>query len=432
MTAHPPQPMRSRLTVPEWKLILVLAAINFTHIIDFVIIMPLGDRLMTELGIQPWQFANIVSAYGLAAFAASLAAGAVMDRFDRKHVLLAMYAGFAVSTLFCGLASSYEILLVSRALAGTFGGLAASAIMAVIGDTIPTEKRGSATGAVMSAFAVASIAGLPAGLALANWLGRGAPFIALAGVSVVVWGTAWVRLPRMRGHVSTVARSPLADFVAVFREPNHRRAFAFTFAVVLGTFTVIPFIGPYMTTNAGRSEADLPIIYAVAGGCTLVSMNLMGRLSDRVSRRWLFRIVAGATLIVTLLITNLPRVSLPIAVLAATLFMVCASGRMVPAQALLIGCAVPRLRGGFLSVNTAMQHLATGVAPMIGGAMMGRDESGQLTGYPVVGLVAAAFAVLSIVLIGRLRPGDATGVPVVPKEAGEETSREQEPKPTAL
>ena len=157
-----------RISRREWALILVLMAIHFTHMVDFVILMPLGNRLMSELDISPIQFGWLVSSYSLAAGVASLAATFVMDRFDRKAMLLTMYGGFTLSTLFCGLAPNYTTLLLSRILAGVFGGLAAVTIMAMIGDLFPPEKRGRAAGAVMSSFAVASIMGLPLGLLLAD------------------------------------------------------------------------------------------------------------------------------------------------------------------------------------------------------------------------------------------------------------------------
>ncbi|MGL6095843.1 MAG: MFS transporter [Fimbriiglobus sp.] len=407
---HPAKP---RITRAQWGVVLVLAAVQFTHIVDFVIIMPLGDRLMADLGISPAGFSRVVSAYGLAAFFASLLASSVTDRFDRKSVLLGTYAGFAVSTFLCGLAAfpellpvpAFEWLLITRALAGMFGGLAAAAIMAIIGDVFPAEHRGTASGAVMSAFAVASIAGLPIGLTLANRFGWGAPFLLLGGVSVAVWAVILGKLPSLRGHIVAGPRARPGVMVAsVLEEPNHLRAFAWTFALVLGTFTVIPFLGPYMTANVGRSDEDLPIIYAVAGGCTLVSMNVLGRLADRYGKRLVFRVMAVSAIVMVLGATNLPPVSLGLAVLTATGFMVCATGRMVPAQAMLIGVAAPAVRGAFLSVNTATQHLATGVAPMISGELLGKTDGGQLTNYHVVGYVAAGFGVLSLVLSEFVKP----------------------------
>ena len=392
------------LTRSEWGLIVLLAAIQFTHFVDFVIIMPLGDRLMRELSLTTNQFGHVVSAYGFAAAFAGILASFVIDRFDRRRVILTMYAGFTVSTLLCGLAGSYESLLAARALAGAFGGLAGAGVMAVIGDAFPAEKRGRAGGAVMSAFAVASIAGLPIGLSLANWLGRGAPFIVLAGVCVAVWALLFVRMPAFRGHLTNERRRPLRDFAAVVSEPRHLIAFLWTFVLVHGTFTIVPFLGPYMVANAGRADGDLPWIYGIAGGCTLISMNVLGRLSDRLGKRPVFYVMAVWTLGITLTITNLPAVPLAGAIAAAALLMVGASGRMVPAQAMLIGAADPRVRGAFMSLNTAVQHLATGVAPMIAGAIMVRQPDGTLTGYPTVGLVAAGFAVASLVLVEFVRP----------------------------
>src|SRR5436190_7744004 len=208
-------PPLATITRSEWGLILVLVAVQFTHMVDFVIIMPLGKRLMHELSLREAQFAQIVSAYAWAAGIMSLLATFVMDRFDRKTVLLTMYAGFALSTMFCGLASDYVWLLVSRTLAGGFGGTAAVALSSIIGDVFPPEKRGRASGAVMSSFAVASIAGLPAGLMLAEYFGRGAPFLVLAALAGLVWLMAWLRLPPIRGHLSDHRPDRWHEFVSV-------------------------------------------------------------------------------------------------------------------------------------------------------------------------------------------------------------------------
>src|SRR5262245_22311717 len=280
----PPAPTTSRMTLAEWELILVLVAIQFTHMVDFVIVMPLGDRLRNELGLSPEQFGAVVAAYAWAAGVASLLASFVMDRFDRRTTLLTMYAGFGLSTLFCGLANSYETLLVSRILAGVFGGLAAVTLMTVIGDVFPPEKRGRATGAVISAFAVASIVGLPTGLLLAGWFDRGTPFVVLAGLSALVWALAWLRLPHVREHLSAPRRNPLAEFVAVAREPNHLWGFAFSFFLVLGTFTVGSFVAPVFCATNGWAEREMAVIYLVAGVCTLLGTNLVGRLADRFER----------------------------------------------------------------------------------------------------------------------------------------------------
>jgi predicted MFS family arabinose efflux permease len=432
MDADPDPARQDRISRAEWGLILVLVAVQFTHMVDFVIIMPLGERLMRELAITPNQFGHIVSAYALAAGFASLAASFVMDRFDRRTVLLTMYAGFGVSTLLCGLADGYETLLAARTAAGVCGGLAAVALMTVIGDVFPPHKRGRASGAVMSAFAVASIAGLPIGLELAARFGRGVPFYVLAGLSAGIWLVAWLRLPNVRGHLASPRRDVIAEFTAVAREPNHLSAFAFSFFLVLGSFTVGSFMGPYLSTLNGWTERELAVLYAVAGVCTLVTMNVTGRFADRVKRLPLFRVLGAVTLVLAVVSTNLPRTSLALAAVVVSLFMVFASARMVPAQAMLLGAAAPRVRGSFLSLNTSVQHLATGLAPMIAGAILTTAADGTLVGFPLVGWVAAGTAAVSLVLAGFIRPApaDAAVRAVEPRQPA--AAAEPEPKPAAV
>ena len=396
------------LTPRERAVVLVLAAVQFTHMVDFVIIMPLGKRLMAELGITTDQFGYVIAVYGLLAAAATLLASTVVDRFDRKSVLLVMYAGFAASTLCCGLAPTYAWLLVARGAAGAFGGLAAAILMAILADLFPPAKRGRATGGVMSAFAVASVVGLPVGLELAGQFGRGAPFVALAALSVVVWAVAWWQLPAVRRHITAARPDVWAEFKAVAREPAHLRAFAFSLTLVFGTFSVAAYIGPFLMTSNGWDEQDVKWVYLAAGVCTFVSMNLIGRLADRLPRRPLFVLFGSVALVMGLVVSNLPPVPLWVAAVAVSLFMVSASGRMVPAQAMLLGVAAPRVRGAFVTLNTTVQHVGMGLAPMVGGLLLWERADKTLGGYPLVGLVAAGASALSLVLSGRIRPTAGT------------------------
>jgi predicted MFS family arabinose efflux permease len=394
----------ARFTRAEWGLLGVLVAIQFTHIVDFVIIMPLGERLRSELNITPGQFGAVIAAYAWAAGLASLVASLAMDRFDRKTTLLSMYGGFAISTMVCGFAPTYEWLLAARTLAGICGGLAAVALMSAVGDVFPPEKRGRATGAVISAFAVASIIGLPIGLLLADRFGRGAPFFALAALSALVWIIALLRLPPIRGHLEAERRHPVTEFLAVVRERNHLIAFVFSFFLILGTFTVASFIGPVLSATNGWSESKLAVVYLVGGICTLIGTNLMGRLADRLPRLPLFRVVAFGALVMAIVVGFLPPVSLGGAAAAVSAFMVCAAGRMVPAQAMMLGAARPAIRGAFMSLNTSVQHLATGLAPTIAGAILIETPDHKLEGFGTVGLISASAAAIALLLAGFLKP----------------------------
>ncbi|MCC6509797.1 MAG: MFS transporter [Pirellulaceae bacterium] len=398
---------QTSFTSAQWQLVFLLAAINFTHILDFVIVMPLGDQLRDELHINPRQFGFIVSAYGIAAMVAGITASTVIDRFDRKSVLLLSFAGFAITTLYCGLAPNYLHLLCARCLAGICGGVVASSIMAFIGDTIPTELRGRALGVVTSSFAVASVVGLPIGLTLANAFHHfRAPFLAIAGLAVLVWFLALWRLPSLRGHIQKDNRKqPLNEFLAVVRQRNHQISFVFMLSMVLATFMIAPYIATYMEANCGLARTTLPWLYAVAGLSSLVFMNLSGWMTDRFGARPVFLFCAGTAVVMSLVITNLPMVSALTAITMTSVFITFASSRVVPAQAMMLRSADPTMRGAFMSLNTAVSHLATGIGPVVSGSIIGEEFSGgPLTHYWVVGLIAATFGLIAMTLSFKLRP----------------------------
>lgn len=401
----------SPLTSAEWKLILLLSAINFTHILDFVIVMPLGDQLRRELSITPRQFGFIVSAYGLCAMIAGIVASTVIDRFDRRKTMMVSFVGFLGATLYCGLAANYQHLLWARGLAGLCGGTVASTVMAFIVELIPEQRRGRAIGLVTSSFAFASTIGLPIGLSLANWSQHfGTPFVAIAGFGILVLlGAAWL-LPSLPGTHRDLRIHPVRMLIDVASQPSHLWSFVFMLAMVFATFMIVPYIAPYLQANCGLSSKNLPIIYGIAGVFSLLAMNITGWLTDRFGPRSVFFGTAGGALVMTLVITNLPPISLSFAVLVTTLFMSLASSRVVPAQAMMLRSADPKSRGAFTSLNTAMSHFATGVGPLISGSIIGEAyPGGPLTHYWLAGWVAVSFGVLAIVLSFLLRPSPHHG-----------------------
>ncbi len=400
------KPVTSPLTASEWKLVLLLAAINFTHILDFVIVMPLGDQLRHELSITPRQFGFVVSAYGISATITGIIASTVIDRFDRRKSMLISFTGFLIATLYCGLAPNYTHLLVARALSGLCGGIVASTVMAYIIDLIPDQRRGRAIGVVTSSFAFASTIGLPIGLSLANWFHHfGTPFIAIAIFGTLVLLAAAIMLPSLPGTHRDLHVHPLTTLLHVASRSNHLWSFAFMIVMVFGTFMIVPYIAPYLEANCGLARSELPIIYAVAGVVSLFAMNFSGWMTDRFGPRRVFAVAAGATVLMTLVITNLPQVGLLGAVLVTTFFMSFASSRMVPAQAMMMRSADAKSRGAFTSLNTAMSHFATGVGPLISGAIIGEVyPGGPLTFYWLAGYVAVLFGVLAVFLSYMLRP----------------------------
>ena len=393
----------------ERPLLAVLAGIQFTHIVDFMIMMPLGPQFMELFGIGPRQFSLLVSSYTLTAAVVGLFAALYIDRFDRRHSLLALYAGFLLATLACALAPGYHWLLVARAAAGAFGGILGASIFAIVGDVIPESRRGAAMGTVMSAFSLAAVAGVPIGLVLANAFGWRAPFLFLTAVTLVVLIFAARHVPRLHHHVHHAqGRSAFAQLAEVFRRRNHLRAFALVAALTLGAFSVIPFISPYMVSNVGLTLNDLPLIYLAGGLMTLFTARLIGRLADQHGKRRVFVVVALLSLAPIVLVTHLPPVPLAVALSVTTLFMVLVSGRFVPAMAMITASVEPRLRGSFMSVNSSVQQLGSSIATVGAGLAIGRTSGGSLTHYGTVGLFAVAVTLLAV-LIGRKLHSAAPG-----------------------
>src|SRR4051812_33798781 len=245
----------------ERAILLTLGAVQFTSIVDFMVVMPLGPQLMRTLHLTPARFGLIVSSYTMAAGVAGLVASSLIDRFGRKAAFLSLYGGFLVGTLLCGLAPTYATLLSARIITGCFGGILGGMAMAIIGDVFPDERRGRATGALMSAFALASVFGVPFGLCLGTRLGWHAPFLLLAGLGCPVLGIALRVLPPLRGHLGRAqAAHPLRLLRETFTHPNHLRAFALVVTLMFGGFAVIPYISPYLVANVGGSEASLPLV----------------------------------------------------------------------------------------------------------------------------------------------------------------------------
>ncbi|HVK58602.1 MAG TPA: MFS transporter [Candidatus Kapabacteria bacterium] len=387
----------------EGPLLTVLAVVQFTTMLDFLIMMPLGPQYMRLFGISPAQFGTIVSAYAISAGIAGLISGTFLDRLGRRQSLLVLYAGFGLATLACALAPGYLALTAARGLAGAFGGVSNAIILAIIGDVIPEERRGRAMGIVMSSFSLASVLGVPIGLYLANTISWHAPFFMLAFISVPVLAAAWIFVPHIKSKAIRLHENPVAHLVQIVTGPGHLRAFAFIGAVVLTGFMVIPYISPYMVRNVGLKETELPYIYLAGGLCTIFSMNIIGRLSDVVGKRRVFTVMAILAACATLLLTHLPAVRTSLAITVTTLFMICMSGRFVPAMAIMTSAVPKRLRGGFMGVSSAVQHMASGLGSFVGGLLL-TESNGRLHHYGTIGYISACVTVVSLVLCYRLAP----------------------------
>ncbi|HZC36594.1 MAG TPA: MFS transporter, partial [Chthoniobacterales bacterium] len=332
-----------------------------------------------------------------------------LDRFDRKTALLVIYAGFAIGTLFCALAPTYEALVFARALAGCFGGIVGGISLAMVGDLVPDARRASAVGTVMSAFSVAQVAGVPLGLYFADKLGWHVPFVLLAAISAIVWIFAVVRLPKVRAHLqASRSETPMRRFLAILANGNHLRALALMSVITLGGFMIIPDLANYLISNVRLTSGELRWVYLVGGGATLFTMNGVGRLADRFGRMRVFTIMMICSIVAAFLSTHLPVVPAAMAVATSTFFMISMTGRFVPAMAMITSSVEPEHRGGFMSINSAVAQFCAAIAATISGWVIQDGPNHQLIGFGKVAWFYVGWALIALWLASGIRPA---GVP---------------------
>ncbi|MBY5952915.1 MFS transporter [Algoriphagus marincola] len=389
----------------EKLLLWTLAAINFIHIVDFMILMPLGPQLMRLFGISPSEFGLLVSSYTFSAGISSFFGAFFLDRFDRKKILFWVYVGFTVATLGCALSPSYGILLLARILSGLFGGLTSALILAIIGDVIPDARRGRAMGLVMAAFSVASVLGVPLGLFLAGLSDWHTPFFILTGLSLVSLGMIFRFIPNIADHLGQEVQRPhpLEVVKRVTSNSNQMRAITLSVMMMFGQFMIIPFLSPYTVANVGFTELQLTYIYMAGGAFTIFTSPWVGKMSDKYGKLKVFTIFMFLNVIPIAVITNLGVTPIPFVLMISTMFFVTSNGRYVPAAAIITGTARPENRGSFLSFNSAVQQLATGLASLIAGMIIGENALGQLTNFNLVGYIAIFFSLLCIPLARRVK-----------------------------
>ena len=397
----------------ERWLLLTLASIQFTSVLDFMIMMPLGPHLTALFGISAGEFGFLVSAYTFAAGLSGLLAATYIDRFGRKRMMLTLYPLFGAAALACSFAPTFAWLMVARVASGFFGGVLMALSQTIVAEVIPFERRGRAMGVVMTSFSVATVAGVPLGLFLASHFNWHAPFLAIAlMVSVCAFG-AVKTLPSLKGHLAShtsgdSAPSLLSNLRWVLVDPNHLRAYAMSSSMVFAGFVVIPYITLYLQGNAGFKPEQVPYVYLTGGICTLISARFIGHWSDRAGKAYAFRRLALLMPLPLLAMTLSAELPMAGVLLVSSMLFVVMSGRMIPGMALIGASADPRRRGSFMTLNSAVQSLAMGLAALVGGQILGRDGNGHLTHYWMAAILGGGASLMSFVLASKLRlHGDA-------------------------
>ena len=401
----------------ELWVLLTLAGIQFTHIVDFMVMMPLGPQFTQLFNISDAKFGLLVSAYTFSAGASGLLASFYVDRFSRKKLLLTLYVLFAVATMACGLAQTYDTLMLARIAAGAFGGVLAALAQTIVADVIPFERRGRAMGIVMSSFALASVAGVPIGLFLAAQFNWHTPFFAITGVCVLLAIGAFITLPPLADHLKHQRAAPVASIMEVLRDANHQKAFAFTALMMIAAFTVIPYITIYTTINGGLTMQQVPYVYLLGGAATLFTARWIGKLTDSVGKAKMFKITAVFAMLSIWLVTLSASFGLWGILLVTTTMFIGMNGRMIPGMAVATSAANPKLRGTFMALNSSVQSAAMGLASFVGGLVISRDAQGLVQYFWVNALIGSIATVLGVLLVNKLFLYGAVSAPSISPDA---------------
>jgi MFS transporter, DHA1 family, inner membrane transport protein len=387
------------------KLILILlAGVNFTHIMDFMIMMPLGNFLMPHFNISSKQFSMLVAAYTFSAGISGFLAAFFVDGFDRKKVLLFGYTGFLIGTLCCALAPSFGLLLAARIVAGTFGGLIGAQVLSIVADLVPYERRAAAMGMIMASFSVASIVGVPFGLYLANHFNWHAPFLFVVGLGIITVGLIIRYLPAINKHLheERVRIHPVILVKDILNDRNQVLALMLSASIMMGHFMIIPFLNPFLEFNMGFSKVQTPMVYLVGGGLTLFTSPIVGKIADKLGKFRLFAVMVVLCCLPVAFITNMPHIPFYFVLCVTGFWFVVSSGRSIPAQAMISNVVPPERRGSFMSFNSSVQQMFVGLASVIAGYVVVKMPDNKITNYEYTGYVSILITLLSLYVGYRL------------------------------
>lgn len=384
----------------EVFIIAILTILQFTIILDFMVLSPLGAILLEELDITPAQFGMVVSAYAFSAGASGLLAAGFADKFDRKKLLLFFYVGFIGGTLLCGIAPDYNFLLIARIVTGIFGGVIGSICYAIVTDLFRMEVRGRVMGFLQMAFAGSQVMGIPIGLYFANKWGWHSPFIMIVILSLVVGVLIIMYMKPIDQHLKLqVQRNAFVHLGKTISESNYLKGFASTVLLATGGFMLMPFASAFSVNNLGLTMEQLPLLYMITGFCSMAAGPLIGKLSDRAGKFPIFVVGTILSIVIVLIYCNLGVTPLWQVIIISVFMFIGVSSRMISSQALLSAVPEPSDRGAFMSINSSVMQISGGIATFIAGQIIVQSSSGYLENYATLGYVVTGTMLVTIVMM---------------------------------
>lgn len=382
----------------------VLSVINFTHIVDSMIIMPLGDTFIHEFDITTFQYSFLVSSYAIAAAIASLVGIFFIDRYDRKKVLLFCYVGFGIGTLICAYSPGYYLLTTARFFTGLFGGLIGAIVLSIVSDLFAFQERGKAMGFLYAAFSAASAFGVPIGIYLAaksNWQ---LPFLVIGGLAILISILIYFTFPNLTGHLSKIPQKvSFSSLTNILIDRNQVNALLAGFVLVMAHFMIIPFISPFMIKNIGFSPEQISLQFMLGGIATMITSPFIGKMTDKIGFMKVFATVMTLSFFPTIIITNLQPVPVGIALIFTTLFFVFGSGRMISPNAIITASAPTSTRGSFMALKSSLQQLAIAFTGIISGNIIAIGADGKYENYAYVGALSVILGIVTFYFIAKLK-----------------------------
>ena len=386
--------------------IAILALTQFTVVLDFMVMSPLGDLLMKSMQLSTKQFGIAVFSYAFSAGISGFLTAGFADSFDRKKLLLFFYIGFIVGTLFCGLASNFYLLVAARVFTGIFGGVIGSISMAIVSDLFPIEKRGRVMGFLQMGFGTSQVLGIPISLYIANHFGWQSPFFLIVGIALIIWLFIVLKMKPITKHLEVKDKdtNALQHLIHTIQNRNYRVGFLTTALMSLGGFMIMPWGSVYAINNLHVTQEQLPLLFMIAGVATLLMMPLIGKISDKINKFTIFTFASAWMIIVVVIYANLGETSFAIVVILNVLMMMGVMARMVPSVALV--SELPKLqdRGAFMSVNSSLQQMAGGIAAAIGGMIVvQKDVHSPIEHYDTLAYVVSFFVILCVIMLYRVQ-----------------------------
>jgi predicted MFS family arabinose efflux permease len=384
--------------------IIMLALTQFTVVLDFMVMSPLGDMLMKSMNLKTSQFGFAVSSYAFSAGISGLLTAGFADKFDRKKLLLFFYVGFIAGTLLCGITTSYSMLIGARIITGLFGGVIGSITMAIVADLFPIEQRGRVMGFLQMGLGASQVLGIPISLFLANIWGWQSPFLMIVGLASLIWLIVLIKMQPITKHLNVQTdRTALMHLLHTISKRKYRIGFLATAMLSLGGFMMMPWGSAFAINNLHVTPHQLPLLFMVAGVSSLIIMPLIGKLSDQIDKFKIFAIASVWMMIMVSIYTNLTPVPFWFVILMNIFFMMGIMSRMVPAMAMVT--ALPKLqdRGAFMSINSSLQQIAGGIAAGVGGIIVTqKNKFSPLEHYNTLGYVIIGLSIICVFMVYRV------------------------------